>query len=253
MQYDDEEIVAVIYHETDGEWRPHAIQTRTPRREFVAGVTRSERPRLPGYFAEHYDSNYSKAYRSLYVHNSGCGGDGNDVHVHAYVEAEAMPGRIWLHPEAYLTTWSAEEKRSVPMDRSGLAAMGYQLLPELPSDPFEDTCEGDTTWCDVCEDNIPDNDNDTFDCAVCCERAHEHGVGQAFVVIDGDDVGMEAGLYRVTRLPYHWSGLVGSGGIYKDAVERVGPLPEKLDEDAVNGHPCAHVCDACRDRLVARP
>lgn len=245
MDDEDEEIVAVEYQETDGVWYPHSIQTRGPRREWVAGVPRAKQPRLPGYYAEHYDAAYSKADGTVYVHNSGSGGDGNEVHVAPYAKPEAMPGRIWLHPEAHLVTWSSEEQRNVPMHRSHLAQMGHWLIDELPEDPFEGTREGKTHWCDACKDNI--DDDDTFDCAVCQERSHEHGIGQAFIVVDGDEVGLEVGLYRVTALPYHCNSAL-SGWIYKHAVKRVGPMPEGAESES--GAPCAHVCDACRDRAT---
>ena len=246
MLDEDEEIVAVVYHEVDGTWYPHSIQARGPRREWVRGVPRTNQPRLPGYYAEHYDAAYSKADGTVYVHNSGSGGDGNEVHVAPYSEPEAMPGRIWLHPEAYLVTH--REGATVPIDRSELAAMGYTLLDALLGDPFEDTCEGDTTWCEACEDDI--SDEDTFTCAVCQEYGHEHGVGQAFAVVDAEDAGLEAGpgLYKITHWPYYADGMV-TGYLIKGAWERVGPLPDGVDVET-EGYPCAKICDVCRDKLL---
>lgn len=163
---DEEEVVAVIYHETDGAWYPHSIQTRKPRRKWVA----------PGHNSEHYDASYSKANGCVYIHKSGTGGEGNRVFLCRYAEPEKMPGRVWLHPEARLMIWDENAKREVQAGREVLASKGYMLLKELPGDPFADTCEGDTMWCDACGDNIPYDD--TFLCEMCRDRAHEHGVGQ---------------------------------------------------------------------------
>lgn len=208
-----EEVVAVVYHEyEDGKWLPHSIQTRirTPR----------------GWYALHYDAAYSKTDDIVFVSHCGSGGDGNEVDVGPYVDPLLMPARIWLHEDARLSTYGDSER--VPVERTELAAMGYALVDTLPSDPFEDTTEGETTWCDACQDFI--DDEDTFECAICSERGHSHGVGQIFIAFDEQETSIPSGLYKVTECPFFVSSMLGGGYIYEDAVERVGSVPDRADD-----------------------
>lgn len=227
---DDEQLVAVVYHRRGDSWYPHSIQTRMSAPESSWG-----------WVAHHYDASYSRAHDTVFVHLSGFGGDGNDVYVSEYVEPETMPARIWLHADARLSAWRDER---VVIAREDVAAMGYAIIDELLGDPFADTVDDDVTYCEACDDYFPDDD--TFDCAVCCERSHRHGVGSYFVVVDSE-TNVSTGLYKVTHCPFYMSSMLGGGWIDEHAVERVGPVPDRTD---TNGYPCAWVCDACRDALT---
>lgn len=43
-----------------------------------------------------------------------------------------------------------------PLTRRQVVKYGYDFLAELKGDPFDDVVEGATTWCEVCEDHLPD-------------------------------------------------------------------------------------------------
>lgn len=229
-------VAAVVYHKgAGGIWRPHEI------------VTTCRGPR-GGLVARQYDADYSKTAGSLYIHESGSGGNGGEFFVSRYSEPSRLPARIWLRSDVRPVTQNKGRKRRAVSD-AGLRSLGYVRIDlPTPPTPFVGAMDGDTIWCETCQDRIPEDD-DTYTCALCGEQAHEHGVGQVLVVGDEDEAGVEAGLYQVKRAPYYTSSLIGGGYIHENAVQRLGDAPDGVHLD---GYPCGHICDACRDGRLAK-
>lgn len=237
--WNGEEVIAVIFHEDDEKWQPHSIFTRRK----ISGLDESDR-----WTVNEYDAAYSKASGTTYVHLSGGSGYENQVHLHAYAYPEDMPGRIWLHQDTILVDGGkSRDDGDRTILRSELASMGHLLLEDFPDDAFDDCVEGDANWCEICQDNI--NEEEAFWCVNCQCPSHEHGHGQAFVVFS-DDEEVKAGIYRIlTRVTQGFLQEDLAGYLEDKAIERIGPIPDYVN--ATPGWECDLLCNACRDRIVA--
>jgi hypothetical protein len=222
VPFADPEPVAVEYEQTKGGlW--------VPRQAWV---------RRGGYIDMH-DCDWIESRRELYHHDAG----GGDPYVNGWLEPERMPGRIWI-AEGITVTDASSTGRALSDD--DLLALGIRRVHGPTPAPFEDAHEGDVLWCDVCQEDIPDDDDDITDCFCCSEQHHMHE-GGLIAVVDADMSELdEPGVYRTTEWPFYTNGLVG-GYLHEDSLERVADLPDDVSSDFAAGS----LCPACASRALA--
>ncbi len=222
--YADPEPVAVEYEQTKGGlW--------VPRQAWVRDRDGS---------IDLHDCDWIESRRELYHHDAG----GGDPYVNGWSEPERMPGRIWI-AEGITITDDSSPRRALSDD--DLLAHGIRRVHGPPPAPFEDAHEGDVIWCEVCKENIPDEE-DVSGCCCCSEQHHRHD-GDLIVVADEDEAGIdEAGVYRPTQRRFYTAGLLGSGYLWQHALERVADLPVDVSMD---GYAAGSLCRDCAARVLA--
>lgn len=106
-----------------------------------------------------WDADWCKRDETLYVHESGVGGS-----VYFNALSEGARNKAWVAPGERITTTretSPGKWATVEITREEVATLGFDLLDELPGDPFDGAEESDTVWCDVCEDHLPTENTDS--------------------------------------------------------------------------------------------
>ena len=224
-RYADPEPIAVEYVRAaqEGLW--------VPRQAWVRG----ER----GYIEMH-DCDWIESRRELYHHDSG----DSDPYVNGWMEPARLPGRLWLAAGVVVTDAGSPPR---VLSDDDLLAIGIRRVHGPTPAPFEDAHEGDVLWCDVCQEDIPDDEDDITDCFCCSEQHHMHEGGLIAVVDEGMAELDEPGVYRTTRWPFYTNGLVGGGYLHEDSLERVADLPDDVHSDFAAGS----LCPACAARILA--
>lgn len=217
---DGEVVVAALYFDVgEGNWQPHSV------------FTGKETP--SGWRCSEFDFEWSKRDSVAYYH---CSGGGGRPYIGSLVEAAKMPGRIWLRDGVTLGGDSGDD----PVDDPIMLAMGWvRILGPVPN-PFEDAVEGRAHWCETCEDMIHDEDSDVGECCSCGVPFHIH-VGSLIVVRDGDEAGVDPGVYQIRALPYVVSNYVDQRLIVGNLARVDGAAAVNYDLRA----PCGHVCAEC--------
>jgi len=236
--------VAVVryFKDHEGVWRPGSITTRS---KIEKG------PYAGQWHGSEFDANYSRSSAALYVHNSG--GGSVCAEIPKFTHAKDLPCRIWLADDVEPTI-GKRLATAKQMRRRGV----IRVHGPAPA-PFLDTIEGDTFWCEACDDHLKRDDGQT--CARCRDELHVHAGRTLFVATgeieldeDGnaaEDIehGLVPGCYRILKFPYYADGMI-EGHVIKHALERVADLPDGLDTD---GYPCGHLCDGCSAKILKEP
>lgn len=141
---DSEPITMIIWHKIEGRWDPHAVFTQT---------------KYGGYSCHDFDR--CQALDQIYHHESGGGGGG--PYAGRYTRpAKGRPDvRMWLRPGivARIGDGSIEDKRTATVaDEEAIAEAGFELVREVPANPFDTAYEGDLEWCTICQDRFPYDD-----------------------------------------------------------------------------------------------
>lgn len=127
------DVVAIEY---GGEDRPFSIYTRS----------------ACGYI-EVWDAEWCARNETIYVHMSGGGGS-----VYFNALSEGARCKAWVAEGETITTTRRtgdDSWETAEIDRAELTAMGFDLLDAPLADPFADAEEGETIYCDRCEDFLP--------------------------------------------------------------------------------------------------
>lgn len=93
------------------------------------------------------DVDWCERDQCLYHHQSGAGGRG--IHFSRLIGGRHQ---LWILP-GFAVSYSGKR-----LSRWQLARLGYNLVDEVPADPTLASDETLTTWCDTCQDWLPDND-----------------------------------------------------------------------------------------------
>lgn len=159
-----------------------------------------------------YDCDWVASESRIYHHFAGLG---SPPYVHRFAEPQPAPARIWIADGYHVV--EASDDRS-PLADDDLLEMGIVRVMGPTPAPFAGGVDGETVWCEQCQDNVPGDD--TYRCCVCSEKTHVH---------------------QVMRLP------IALGGMFRtDAIERVGDLPTKADPNDGAG---AAICSSCSSGL----
>lgn len=121
-----EKLIAVEYH--DG--HPHAVITSN------------------GKSWTQYDFDWCKRDGTVYYHASGGGPVGP-----YYVGRFARGGHAELWGDSSVQAFQDFDGK--PLTRRQVEKYGYTFLAEHKGDPFDDGVEGSTTWCEICVDHLP--------------------------------------------------------------------------------------------------
>lgn len=133
---DGKPIVFIEFHQEGKHgWKPHSVITQDGKR-------RTE-----------FDFDWCAKDGILCSHESGGGPASGEVALHPFCEPENLPGLIWRDPEVVKLVGSDGE-----LDTETLKKMGYRLSEMMPANPFDDSVEGDTEWCIVCDSRYPSDD-----------------------------------------------------------------------------------------------
>ncbi len=124
-----------------------------------------------GITKETYDFDWSEGHESLYYHNSGSGGEENDIVLGQLVNPEP-PEKIWAAAGMRFVEQKHKGQEWVSTELTGeqIRARGYEVIKE-PLDiasaigesgeviinPFDEACESETVYCSICEDRFPDD------------------------------------------------------------------------------------------------
>lgn len=106
---------------------------------------------------------------------------------------------------------------------------------------FYDSAEGGISsphlgqLCDGCMEGV-------VRCGICEEYDDQH---RMLAVVNGEEAGMDPGLYLITSFPYYWDGII-EGHLRRDCLEKIGPVPDDVDE----GWPCSHLCRSCQKKVT---
>lgn len=234
--------VAVVFYFQDrsGTWRPGTIITRE---RIQSG------PHAGQWYASEFDADYSETSGTLYVHNSG-GGGAPRAEIPKFTHAKDLPCRIWIADDIQPTI--GKRRATAKM----MHARGVVRVVCPPPAPFADTIEGDTFWCEACDDHL--NRDDAQHCSLCREELHIHA-GRTVLVATGEETldedgesetgehGLVPGCYLIKKFPYYADGMI-EGHLITHALERLGGVPVDIDTD---GYPVGHLCDACSAKVVA--
>ncbi len=184
-----------------------------------------------------HDCDWSETRQTLYHSESG----GGAPYVNGWDHPERLPGRIWIAE-------GTEVKRAGQvLSDDDLLAIGIRRVHGPTPTPFGEALESDLFWCEVCKDNIPD-DEDISGCCCCSEQHHRHE-GDLIVVADEDEACIdEAGVYRPTQRRFYTAGLLGTGYLWQHALERVADLPVDVSMD---GYAAGSLCRDCAARVLA--
>ena len=131
---------------------------------------RPGRSQPTGICPQYWDFNYSKASETLYYHNSGSGGEVRYI-VSRFVHPDPPPAHLWVADGIPIvrTVRARGTERGWTERRVGdreLLRLGYRRLRHprrLPerygnlrtTNPFAVGEEGETVWCEQCEDHQP--------------------------------------------------------------------------------------------------
>lgn len=126
-------LVLIEYHDDAGIWRPFRVETSDGRR-----------------FAT-FDFDWCKRDETMYYENVGSSPDQGTIHVDRLCDGGR--GRIWINPD-YTPVENSREREPIP----DVSALGYDRVEGDPVDPFADADEGDTTYCNICDDHLPNAD-----------------------------------------------------------------------------------------------
>jgi hypothetical protein len=133
--------------------------------------------------AGHYDVEYCKSRHQLYAHDSGSGEhEGGEVHLGCTFNHEGPPTRFFWAASSMKPVRSAKRRgewnHHVPVPPSQYGKLGYERLPALTGDPFENAIEGRCTYCPICDDYLPEQDGDWL-CVhqVWCDGGYYVGSG----------------------------------------------------------------------------
>lgn len=156
-------LIAVEWHEHEGEWHPHSVRTTTGE----------------------YDCFYCKRDETVYFHASGFGGRDDRHELHGFCEPIPRPGRFWLAPGVRPVRRSGQGSHwSEPCYYLGVRrvtwqAMGYERVEGPIGHPLEFACEGRCQWCETCEDWLPEEN--------LCEHLVMCWNCQSVYVAEGDE------------------------------------------------------------------
>lgn len=181
-----------------------------------------------------YDCDWVPSAGCIYYDLAG----GGQPYVNGYADTSGQPGRIWIANGHHVVD-SAGERH--PLTDAELLERGLKRIHGPPPAPFADAIEGRTSWCEVCEETI--SEDDTAPCCVCEEDVHIH-IGSAVAIVDPKEGALDSrpGVYAVLRQPFMTSALVGGGWFHDDALARVGDIPAKVDTWGYAGAP---ICRSC--------
>lgn len=141
---DSEPITMIIWHRIEGRWDPHAVFTQT---------------KYGGYSCHDFDRCH--ALDQVYHHESGGGGGGPYSGRYSRPSKGRPDVRMWLRPGvvARIGDGSIADTRTATVDdEEAIAEAGFELVREVPANPFDTAYEGDLEWCSVCQDRFPYDD-----------------------------------------------------------------------------------------------
>lgn len=152
-------MIAAIEFDSNGRPRRIVRMRSTPARpvldELLAVVDRGHR-------LSEEDVNYCERDRCNYRHEVGSWT--GRIYLHKLC-GDGPPHRLWLHPEVTCSHASGEGE---PLTQAQIEALGYEIMKddEHPSlAPFS-LCEGQTYYCEHCNDNLPEDEH--CECVFWC-------------------------------------------------------------------------------------
>lgn len=93
------------------------------------------------------------------------------------------------------------------------------------------------------------NDHFEFKCCKCEEYDHIDNQHKMLVVVDEEEAGLPAGLYRILELPYYSASLLGDVSWNEWALERIGDVPDGVD---TGSYACGHLCGRCQEEVLKK-
>ena len=130
MEYNGKNLIFVGY-QNEGEhgWQPHSV---------IAG-------------GDHYDFNFCKRDGCTYQHLSGSGPNNKEILLHPFIDPSEVRERVWCAPGIRMVI------SGVQLTPENAREFGYEILDSVEANPFDEACEGDTEYCCVCHDDLPND------------------------------------------------------------------------------------------------
>ena len=172
-----EEIICIEY---SGD-HPHSVLTDCHWHHDTKPWFKAGRDRPEGHSHHHFDFDWHNGGSTLYFRMSGSGPT-SPINVGLAAEPDPPPFKIWVKDGLALTQSVEVDGQWVdqPLPREGLLARGFVLLAE-PLDlgggernPFADGVEGETVYCEKCDDWLPTSWDDPCEHITWCDDCEEY-------------------------------------------------------------------------------
>lgn len=122
------------------------------------------------------DINWCERDQLLYYHESFHGPLEESVFLSRLANPDGPKALLWVKESLGLYTCTTDIHKEEVVERSELLAMGYELIAEMPAIDFAEMVEGDTSYCDVCDDRIPHDDECEHFCSQCGWHLTDDGI-----------------------------------------------------------------------------